>query len=290
MARSLILRAQNGFLDNAATRRQMGDNPEPSALYSIHGYHASVVKQRLPTWFKNPILRALRKRGYELVKTGVPAADLLEDPHFAAAFAAARPYTMTSPERMHALFYATRYVVQREVPGAIVECGVWKGGSMMVVAYALARTEKRPLYLYDTFAGMSEPSGADPAEAHHAWRRDQRAGFNEWCYSPLDEVRSNLAQTGYPSREIHYVEGKVEDTIPSSIPDEIALLRLDTDWYESTRHELTHLYPRLARGGVLIIDDYGFWQGARRAVDEYFAGQPALLARVDSTGRLVIKT
>jgi hypothetical protein len=85
--------------------------------------------------------------------------------------------------------------------------------------------------------------------------------------------------------------GKVEDTIPADIPEKIALLRLDTDWYESTKHELIHLFPRLQKGGVLIIDDYGFWKGARKAVDEYFAENniQILLNRIDDTGRMAIK-
>ena len=80
-----------------------------------------------------------------------------------------------------------------------------------------------------------------------------------------------LHGTGYPPERIHFVRGPVEETLPAGAPDEIALLRLDTDWYESTRHELEHLYPRLAAGGVLLVDDYGHWEGARKAVDEYFA-------------------
>ena len=78
---------------------------------------------------------------------------------------------------------------------------------------------------------------------------------------------------------------------PAASPPSIALLRLDTDWYESTYHELVHLYPRLSVGGILIIDDYGYWQGARRAVDRYFAeqGTRVFLSRIDETGRLAVK-
>jgi len=96
---------------------------------------------------------------------------------------------------------------------------------------------------------------------------------------------------GYPEQQIHFVEGLVEETLPAEAPEEIALLRLDTDWYSSTKHELEQLYPRLAPGGVLILDDYGHWQGARRAVDEYFAENQItlLLNRVDSTARIGVK-
>jgi hypothetical protein len=114
---------------------------------------------------------------------------------------------------------------------------------------------------------------------------------SDWCYSPIDEVRKNVFNTGYPEEKIHFIKGKVEDTIPRDIPKKIALLRLDTDWYESTRHELVHLFPRLALYGILIIDDYGCWKGARKAVDEYISENNLriFLSRIDSTGRVAVK-
>ena len=114
---------------------------------------------------------------------------------------------------------------------------------------------------------------------------------NYWCVASVESVRKNIVSTGYPESKIHLVKGKVEESVPLHAPERIALLRLDTDWYESTKHEMTHLYPRLVPNGVLIIDDYGHWQGAREAVDEYFAGQKfkPLLNRLDYTGRLIIK-
>jgi hypothetical protein len=115
--------------------------------------------------------------------------------------------------------------------------------------------------------------------------------FSVWCYSGIDEVKNNLFTTGYPKEKLFFVKGKVEDTIPGEIPSAIAILRLDTDWYESTYHELKHLYPLLNSGGVLIIDDYGHWQGSRQATDNYFSeiNKPVLLNRVDYTGRIAIK-
>lgn len=107
----------------------------------------------------------------------------------------------------------------------------------------------------------------------------------------MGEVSSNLARTDYPSERTHLVKGRVEDTVPSEAPERIAVLRLDTDWYESTRHEMEQLFPRLPPGGVLILDDYGHWQGSRRAVDEYLAaeGLHLLLQRIDYTGRIATK-
>ena len=167
----------------------------------------------------------------------------------------------------------------------------------MLAALGLMRfgDEDRELFLYDTYAGMTLPSAVDvdpwKAPAITTWRKLQRSDKNDWCYAPVDDVRRNLHATGYPPSRIHFVEGKVEETIPAVVPDRIAILRLDTDWYESTRHELVQLYPLLSDNGVLIVDDYGYWQGARKAVDEYFAHDenPPLLHRIDSTGRIGVK-
>jgi len=208
---------------------------------------------------------------------------------------AVKPFTMTSPEKLNALIYAVRHVVRHEIPGDIVECGVWRGGSMLAVAKTLieAGDTERDLHLYDTYEGMSEPT-------EHDRRQDGRSaaemlGAAErsapiWAYASLEDVQETMRTSGYPAERIHYYKGKVEDTIPADIPDRISVLRLDTDWYESTRHELTHLWPRLVPGGVLLIDDYGWWEGARRAVDEWLAetGAPVLLLRMDE-GRVAVK-
>lgn len=206
------------------------------------------------------------------------------------------PYTMTTPPRIYALVHAVEYVSARSIPGAFVECGVWRGGSMMAVALTLLRLgiTNRDLYLFDTFSGMTAPTEED---VRHSGERaadllaDESPDADSWAIASLEDVREAVLGVGYPSERIHFVEGPVEDTLPANAPAEIALLRLDTDWYASTKHELVHLYPRLARGGVLILDDYGYWQGARRAVDEYLSEQnvPLLLNRIDNTGRIALK-
>jgi O-methyltransferase len=214
-------------------------------------------------------------------------------------FLKVRDYTMTSAERIFGLIEAVKYLVKHKINGDIVECGVWKGGSMMAIAETLLFMNDiaRNLYLYDTFEGMSAPTTEDKNF------KDQRAdillekeeGFksnsNVWAYSTLEDVEQVMCLTSYNSNLIHYIKGKVEETIPQTTPGKIALLRLDTDWYESTKHELIHLFPSLVSGGVLIIDDYGFWKGARKAVDEYFADNNIriLLNRMDETGRIAIK-
>jgi len=213
-----------------------------------------------------------------------------------AIFAAVRSYTMTSIDRIDALVNAVRYVVGHGVPGDIVECGVWRGGSMMAIAHVLkALGTQRRLHLFDTFAGMPPPSLHDVdlrgRAAIDILATENRQSSEVWAYSPIEDVRKNMSSTGYDGSLVRFVPGRVEDTLPSESPECISLLRLDTDWYASTLHEMRHLFPRLARGGVLIIDDYGHWQGAKRAVDEYVAENRLrlLLNRIDYTGRIAVK-
>jgi O-methyltransferase len=201
---------------------------------------------------------------------------------------------MTSPERIAALCQAVSYVVLSRIPGDIVECGVWRGGSMMAAALALQRHNSlRKLHLFDTFEGMPPPTDLD-VEARSGWLASQlmeNAGRDISCKSTLDDVRGNLSLTCYPENLLEFIEGRVETTIPQFVPDTISILRLDTDWYASTRHELEYLWPRLVGGGILIIDDYGHWTGARKAVDEFLEAlsTPLFLNRIDYTGRLIVK-
>jgi O-methyltransferase len=221
--------------------------------------------------------------------------DMERDVGFMRRAGVCRPYTLTTFERLYGLDQAVQYVQANGVEGDIVECGVWMGGSMMMCALALLDTDAPPrtLWLYDTFTGMSAPGPQDldlsGKPAADILQGEQRGHF--LCQASLANVRQNLRLTGYPETNLRYIAGKVEETLPREVPERIALLRLDTDWYSSTRHELEHLYPRLTDGGVLIIDDYGHWEGARKAVDEYFAahGLHPLLSRLDYSGRMMVK-
>jgi O-methyltransferase len=245
---------------------------------------------------------ALARGGYELNRRVDPQRlatthpDL--DPAFLELYPRVAPYSMTSPERMFALHQALHYVHAAGLSGDVIECGVWRGGSSMLAALTLSRLgeAERDLWLYDTFEGMSDPGEQDVAisgeRMTEVWDRHREDRASPLlAYSTLDEVRANMARTGFPAERTHFVQGKVEDTIPGTAPERIAVLRLDTDWFESTRHELVHLYPRLEPGGVLIVDDYGHWQGARQAVDGYLAetGTHLLLNRIDYTGRIAVK-
>jgi hypothetical protein len=171
----------------------------------------------------------------------------------------------------------------------------------MILTLQEQGVEDREMHLYDTFEGMTEPTeqdvSAEGLPARDTWTEAAQTGQRAWPEvfgdDAFDEgdVRRTLVGTGYPPERLHFVRGPVEETLPDQAPERIALLRLDTDWYESTRHELRHLYPRLVDGGVLIIDDYGHWEGCRQAVDEYFSSEapPILLCRTDYTGRIGIK-
>lgn len=211
--------------------------------------------------------------------------------------------TMTGLPRMQSLLDAVRHIVAADIPGDFAECGVWRGGSVLAMILTLQDLgiTDRHIYLYDTFEGMTEPGDADvsphdpPARA--TWREAQATGRRPWSelFDPTlfneDDVRRTVLESGYPAERLHLVRGPVEETLPAFAPDRLALLRLDTDWYESTRHEMTHLYPRLTAGGILIIDDWGHWDGARRAVQEHFAASPPapFMHRIDYSARLAVK-
>ena len=217
-----------------------------------------------------------------------------------AAIRALRPYTMTSSERLWSLLNAVRYIVSEDIPGDFAECGVWRGGSVMAMAGELARlgVVDRRLWLYDTFAGMSPPTTEDveavsgkPASVMLN-ETPIADGNNVWCVAGRADVEANVRTTGYPIDRFVFVEGDVAVTLHDQAPTQISLLRLDTDWYESTKVGLEMLYPRLSVGGVCILDDYGHWQGARQAVDEYFAvlGKRPYMHPIDFSGRVFIKT
>jgi O-methyltransferase len=244
-----------------------------------------------------------RTTGYRLEKVPAPAPKRRKPPAFPrfydeearAVIRAVRPWTMTSNEKLFALVVAVRYVVDRSIPGDIVECGVWRGGSMQAIARVLAAHGEtgRELHLFDTFEGMPPPTDEDvrhggPPAAELLATRPKTAQV--WAIADLEDVQAGMAQVDYPPERIHYHQGLVEDTIPSGAPEQIALLRLDTDWYSSTKHELEHLYDRVPSGGVVIIDDYDYWDGSRKAVDEFIAQTGARLLLVPmASGRIAVK-
>lgn len=209
-----------------------------------------------------------------------------------------RDWTMTEQGKLNALIEAVRYVTRHGIPGDIVECGVWRGGSMQAAGLILSSLgdESRELHLFDTFEGMPPPTEEDGRTRDGAFvSADELLATHDrdsfmWAAAGLDLVKEGMAGIDYPQDKIHYHVGMVEDTTPQEAPEQIAILRLDTDWYASTKHEMEHLYPRLAPGGVLIIDDYHAWDGAQKAIDEWLdeTGVPLFLAPM-SGGRIAVK-
>ena len=211
-------------------------------------------------------------------------------------------FACATSEAMVSLLRSVQHVVHKGIPGAFVKCGVWTGGNIELMIRTLQKlgVTDRDIYAYDTFAGMPRPDAIDDdnttgGAVTHAWethrtQADGEAG-SDWMRITLEWVRNRIECLNYPSERLHFVKGMVEDTIPATIPGKIAILRLDTDFYASTKHELKHLYPRLSPGGILIIDDYGAMPGSRIATDEYLREQniPLFLNRVDAHVRLAVK-
>jgi O-methyltransferase len=194
-----------------------------------------------------------------------------------------KQYSLLSPERLLNNMESTRLVDAGKIPGDIVEVGVFKGGSML--SMMLTCTEPRDFYLYDTFEGMTPPIDAD---VDLTGKKASDILEQVMCYAGIEEVKRNIfAHTEVPSERIHFVKG---DILKNEVfPQKIAILRIDTDWYESTKYELEHFYPLVSEGGVIIIDDYGHWKGCRKAVDEFIAGKDITLIPIDYTGVYFVK-
>lgn len=199
-------------------------------------------------------------------------------------------FTMTSASDLFALYNTLNFVTKNKIKGDLVECGVWKGGSAMFMAYYLAKQEDydRKIFLYDTFSGMTDPGSLD---IDLNGNRATDAQVIKWKPTSLTEVKENMSKTNFPIGNMVFVEGDVKEVLPKNQPKKIALLRLDTDWYESTILELKYLYPKLVTNGVLILDDHGHWLGARKAAEEYFSemDEPILLNKVNYSTRVGIK-
>lgn len=249
------------------------------------------------TKIKKAMGNLVQLMGFEVTKKDSKFQSM--EKHFIETYALCRKYSMVHLHRMYATFSATRYIVNNGIEGDFVECGVWKGGSSMMMAMTLKQCKdtKRKIYLYDTYEGMTQPTKFDVQtsnniNAKRQWQRLQRKKENEWCYAPIDEVKNNMRMTRYPYNKFKFIKGNVLDTLDKEFPERIALLRLDTDFYESTKKEMEVLYPRLVENGVLLIDDYDSWRGSRKAIDEYFEKNKIkpLLHLTGNSGRMMIKT
>lgn len=210
-----------------------------------------------------------------------------------------REYTMTNIPRLINTIKSCRYVVENKIPGDFVECGVWRGGNGIIAKKIFEHLgSNKNVWMFDTFEGMTKPTVFDikaksKISAEKKFFESQKKNYNEWCYASLDDVQDNIIKSGLSLNSFTFIKGDVCETLKQieNIPNQISVLRLDTDWYESTKNELEVLYPKLNNKGVLIIDDYGSWEGARKAVDEYFSKKTTkpLLHAIDHTCRSAVK-
>lgn len=253
-------------------------------------------------WFLVTNVRSARQAFHSLLETvGIPVEaggdfDVMGDAavrdHFNKHYtmeelkALYAPWTMVTPQHQTLAIQAVDAMNLENIEGDIVECGVWKGGMTMGMVFANMRhNTDRHFWLFDTFEGLPAPTEKDDTRAKETWERIQngdasvndgpnphRVEDGKWNYGALTVVQNNVFYTNYPRQNFHFIKGKVEDTLPvTTLPEKIAILRLDTDFYESTKIELELLWDRLVPGGTVIIDDFCMWGGARRAVSEFFA-------------------
>ena len=198
-------------------------------------------------------------------------------------------YTMTSNVKIFALIKAFEYVNKFKISGDFVECGVYTGGNIMILKKLIKKNRlNRKIYAYDTFEGMTTPTSYDvKIDGTVAKKKFKK----NWASCSLNQVKQNFKETKLNIKNVRFIKGKVEDTlkIKKNLPKKISILRLDTDFYESTKSELEKLYPLLVKGGVLIIDDYGSWLGSKKATDEYFSNKKIFIHFIDHSARMIIK-
>jgi len=193
-----------------------------------------------------------------------------------------RTWSMVSQPMFEHALTAVQRVNAKNIAGDIVELGVWKGGMTMGMMFVNQQhNQDRHFWLFDTFEGLPPPdSEKDGVKEKKMWHKfmnqDLKSSghdFQEgkWNYGNIEVVKNNVFYTGYPKEKIHFIQGKVEDTLPvTALPEKIAILRLDTDWYASTAAEYKYLWDRLSPGGLLIVDDFCAWAGSRTATMEFF--------------------
>jgi O-methyltransferase len=208
---------------------------------------------------------------------------------------------MCSRERVIATINACKHAVQAGIDGDFVECGVWRGGNSIAAKLTFENYgSDKQVWLFDTFTGMTEPTELDTTKfseksAFERFEEAQKQDHVEWCFASLEDVKENFKRAGADIGGVKFIAGDVMKTLldAANIPKQISVLRLDTDFYDSTKTELDVLYPRLSPGGSLLIDDFGHWDGARRAVEEYLETLPPrarpLLHFTDYSGRMGVK-
>ena len=234
----------------------------------------------IPKYFVSSFLRILRSK-FSIEIRRVNSKKMIQiveaTPYDLETISISSKFSMQSQERIWSIIQSTKYIVDNDIKGSFVECGVYKGGTAIAIARTLASmgVKDRQIWLFDTYQGMTNPTDFDSHSGSQTLAADLLLatpigdGENIWASASLKSVQEAVRSVEYPFSLFEFVVGDVLETLIRNIPSEIAYLRLDTDWYESTKFELQRLYPRVVDQGVITIDDYGHWNGAKKAVDEY---------------------
>ncbi len=265
---------------------------------------AKGIKLNMKRLAKSLIVKLLDAAGYKISRKepayNITPVEFNQKDSEIMRYVLSKKLTMTSPQRVIATIQSCKYVIENKIEGDFVECGVWRGGNSIAakLIFEAYGSDKRVI-LFDTFAGMTAPTDADKAvrsgeSAHKEFVNAQRDGYNDWCYASLEDVERNFKEANVDLSSVKFVKGDVLETlaINENLPLEISVLRLDTDWYESTRMEMNTLYPLLVDRGAFLADDYGHWDGARKAIEEFFKESGRLrplLQYTDYTGRMGVK-
>lgn len=256
---------------------------------------------------KQTIKRALSATGLEIHRRRVNDFSQVDPVEFSKAdldvlhFVRENRLAMCSRERIIATINACKHAVQAGIEGDFVECGVWRGGNSIAAKRTFENYgSDKKVWLFDTFGGMTAPTDLDTTRfskksAFERFEEAKKQDHNEWCFASLEDVQANFQRAGADLSGVRFIAGDVMKTLldEANLPKQVSVLRLDTDFYDSTKAELDVLYPRLSVGGSLLIDDFGHWDGARRAVEEYLGAMPPssrpLLHFTDYSGRMGVK-
>jgi hypothetical protein len=240
---------------------------------------------------KSLITKILKKFGLILSKDIPSIVEITEKEK--SIIKNAKKYSMTTEIRMWSLINSLKKIVNEKIDGDIVECGIWRGGNIILINKILEEQKiHKKIYCYDTFEGMDIADNVDKelSSGQSASKIIESDDYYK-CKSSLDDTKKIISQNVEDTKDIIFIKGKVEDTlmVKKNLPKKISICRLDTDYYSSTKIELEILYPLIEPGGILIIDDYGHWSGCKKAVDEYFKDKYVMKHFVDYACRLIIK-
>ena len=244
-----------------------------SAERGLHPWREILHRVRDPRFVADGALRVAMR-----------AWDRVSPSEFSSLYRQVRTHTMCGNARLRGLHRALRYVVSRDIPGDVVECGAARGGSAALMALTLRQLKsQRKIWVFDTFEGLPAPTPQDPDF-------ELADLFTGTCVGTLDEVRGLFKRLGVADN-VAFVKGLFQETLPVTPVSTIAVLHIDGDWYESVKTCLECFYDKVVPGGVIQLDDYGYWEGARKAVREFLDQRKieVPLQRLDYSGRFFIK-